>query len=72
MKVSELIKHLETLDPELNVFVRGYEGGYDYPTISEVHTFKLNVNDEWWYGSHEINSLEGDVKGVILERPNKI
>ena len=29
MKVGELIEQLQQLDPELHVFVRGYEGGYD-------------------------------------------
>ena len=30
MTVKELIEQLQTLDPDLHVFVRGYEGGYDY------------------------------------------
>ena len=29
MTVKELIEQLQQLDPDLHVFVRGYEGGYD-------------------------------------------
>jgi hypothetical protein len=70
MKVAELIKQLETLDPELEVYVEGYEGGYDSPVISDIKKFKLNVNDEWYYGSHE-ETKDGEVEGIILEKPNK-
>jgi hypothetical protein len=37
MIVKELIEQLQQLDPELLVFVDGYEGGYDDVTISEVN-----------------------------------
>jgi hypothetical protein len=70
MKVKELIEHLQTLDPEIDVFVEGYEGGYDPPVVSEVKTFKLNVHHEWYYGSHE-QKKDGEAKGVILQKPNK-
>ena len=74
MKVKELIEVLSQLDPELMVVVAGYEGG-----VNEVDTYglcdiELNVNDEWYYGKHEMLA-EGDkprnkdstiVKGVRL------
>ena len=74
MNVKELIEHLLTLDPDMRVFVPGYEGGYDDVKVSEPYTFYLNVNEEWYYGPHEINSNMPDewkpkyeqVKGIIL------
>ena len=35
MTVKELIEQLQTLDPDLHVFVQGYEGGYN--DIDEDH-----------------------------------
>jgi hypothetical protein len=71
MTVKELIEQLQQLDPELHVFVDGYEGGYDDVTISEVKEIALSVYKEWWYGQHEnfdetkhiTNTV---VKGIIL------
>ena len=74
MKVKQLIEVLSQLDPELMVVVAGYEGG-----VNEVDTYglcdiELNVNDEWYYGKHEM-LVKGDkprkkdstiVKGVRL------
>lgn len=55
MKIKELIEQLEKLDPELEVFIRGYEGGVDeLNKISDVKDIVLNVNNEWYYGKHEI------------------
>lgn len=67
MKVSELIETLSKLDPTLEVFVPGYEGGYSdiqsWDLIPE--TFKKNVYDEWYYGPHEKDE-NGDVKGIVI------
>ena len=54
MTVKELIEQLQTLDPELHVFVSGYEGGYKYVELeNEIMEIALDVHDEWWYGKHE-------------------
>jgi hypothetical protein len=75
MLVKELIEQLQTLDPDLHVFVSGYEGGYnDAGPISEIKEIALDVNREWYYGSHEVvdHSSIGPshsfeiVKGIIL------
>jgi hypothetical protein len=75
MKVKELIEQLSTLDPELHVFVPGYEGGFnDAGPVSAVKHFALDVNEEWYYGKHEelIDPNDGKfiehtiVEGVIL------
>ena len=71
MTVKELIEQLQKLDPELHVFVDGYEGGYEDVVISEVKDIALNVNNDWWYGvndnydetKHITNTV---VKGIIL------
>ncbi len=54
MKVKELIERLKTLDPELMVVRSGYEGGVEEATEVDVRTIALNVNPEWYYGSHEL------------------
>lgn len=55
MTVKELIEKLSELNPELHVFVRGYEGGYvKVKDISEEQEFALNVHSEWYYGPHEL------------------
>ena len=74
MTVKELIEKLQTLDPELHVFVSGYEGGYEDVGISPIKEIALNYHTEWYYGKHEEAnySLLGPsqsyiiVKGVIL------
>jgi hypothetical protein len=74
MTVKELIEQLQQLDPELRVFVRGYEGGYDDAgPITPPNDFALNFHDEWYYGDHEVAdyyNLDPNkytiVKGVIL------
>jgi hypothetical protein len=71
MTVKELIEQLQQLDPELNVFVDGYEGGYDDVVISEIKNIALDVHNEWYYGKHD-NFNENEhidntvVKGIVL------
>ena len=75
MTVKELIEQLQTIDPDLHVFVRGYEGGYnDAGPISDTKEFALNYHTEWYYGYHEeadydllgpSHSFE-IVKGIVL------
>jgi len=74
MKVKELIEVLSQLDPELMVVVAGYEGGVNEVSDYGLCDIELNVNDEWYYGKHEMLA-EGDkprnkdstiVKGVRL------
>jgi hypothetical protein len=74
MKVKELIETLSQLDPELMVVVAGYEGGVDEMDKYELCDVELNVNDEWYYGKHDIlengekptNKDSTIVKGVLL------
>lgn len=73
MKVHELIEKLQTVDSDLYVFVKGYEGGYDYIAFDpEQKDIALDVHEEWYYGRHD-DAREGDesrtsiVKAIILK-----
>ena len=72
MTVKELIEKLQTLDPNLRVFVSGYEGGYDDAAIpNNIMDIALDYHDEWYYGKHEDANMVDKtkytiVKGVIL------
>jgi len=57
MKVKELIEKLQAFDPELEVYVDGYEGAYDTPQEPFQSPMKLNIHNEveWYYGKHELH-----------------
>ena len=74
MKVKKLIEKLSALDPELNVFIEGYEAGYDLiDTDFEVNEYVLNVHTEWYYGDHDLAELYEEhesltkVKGICIK-----
>ena len=54
MKVKDLIAHLQTFDPELEVMIDGYEGGIENITEVEMVQVALDVNQSWYYGKHEM------------------
>ena len=56
MTVQELIKQLENVPKDMPVVIPGYEGGCDYVDTFEEVEVDLNVNTEWYYGSHEPNN----------------
>jgi hypothetical protein len=75
MKVKQLMEMLQKFDPELPVFVNGYEGGYDTPQLPFQSPMKLNVHDyenEWYYGIHELHrisdTVKADCEAVIISR----
>ena len=53
MKVKELIEILSKVNPDLNVFIKGYEDGYNDCTGIKEITVGLNVYPEEWMGKHE-------------------
>lgn len=65
MNVKQLIETLEKLDPDTMVIRSGYEGGVEEITHVEVTSIFLNVNKEWYYGSHEV-SKEGTTQAVFI------
>jgi len=67
MTVKELTDYLSKLDPDLRVFTKGYEGGYeDARAKDDIYSFTLNYYKDWYYGPHAIVNENGDVKGIIL------
>ena len=56
MTVQDLIKKLQTLDPNLPIVLSGYEGGcYYLRNVNEVIVaLDVNSQDDWWYGPHEV------------------
>lgn len=75
MTVQQLIKALSQFeDQNLEVMVKGYEGGVDNISgnIPDIVNVALNVNDEWYYGSHEVVSKDHTytdkqiIKAIIL------
>ena len=70
MTVKELTEYLSKLDPDLRVFTRGYEGGYEDARMRDrIHDFHLNHYKEWYMGPHEVineKSKTETVRGIIL------
>jgi hypothetical protein len=62
MKIKDLIKELQKHDPEMQVIRNGYEGGVEFVAHLHCYEIALDVNEEWWYGKHEIvhPELDGD------------
>lgn len=75
MTVRELIKILEQIeDQEVRVMVKGYERGVDdiEDIIPEIVNVALDVNKEWWNGTHEVVSEDHTytdkeiIKAIVL------
>ena len=74
MTVQQLIQHLQTVDPQLRVFVPGYEGGLnDIIFDSKLQNVQLNKNNHWYYGAHEQSHIqtESTIPGIVLYGENK-
>ena len=54
MKIKDLIKELQKHDPEMQVVRSGYEGGVEFVSSLKCYEVALDVNDDWWYGKHEL------------------
>lgn len=74
MTVKELIEKLGTVDPDIQVFTSGYEGGFNsVENVNSITDIVLDYHEEWYYGPHEsIDNISGSnkdykiVKGLIL------
>lgn len=75
MTIKELIEVLSKIeDQEVRVMVKGYEEGVEdiENIIPEIIDVALNVNTEWWNGSHEVISIDHTytdkeiVKAIVL------
>lgn len=68
VKIKQLQEKLNSLDPELEIYLKGYEGGVaELKMVAEVEVAK-NYNVDWWYGPHEIVRYNGD---LIVEEVDK-
>jgi hypothetical protein len=76
MKVKDVIRMLEDIDPELEVMLEGYEGGYkqfSYTIAPADYALDAYTDAVWWYGPHErveyVDNVEKHtvVKGVVLK-----
>jgi len=66
MTVKQLIEVLSKLeDQEARVMVKGYEGGVDDigDIIPAIVNIALDVNEEWYYGRHEVQNFDHEYKG---------
>lgn len=63
MKVKDLIKRLVDFDPELMIVRDGYEGGVTEATEVDEVKIALNVNQEWYYGEHDILHEDNEHQG---------
>jgi hypothetical protein len=76
MTVRELIEALSQIkDQDLKVMVKGYEGGINDAIVSsnesntpKIYTIERNVNEEWYYGRHEITEEDTPLKKDKVER----
>ena len=66
MKVKDLIAFLSQMPADVNVVVKGYEGGVDDVVNVKLVKIKKDVNSEWYYGRHEIDK-EGDGQAVFIQ-----
>jgi hypothetical protein len=75
MTVRELIERLQTQDPELRVFTKGYEGGYnDVEFNGKIVEVVPDYNKEWYYGKHQpVDQVHKEtlktcdkIKGIVL------
>jgi|TARA_Y100000296_G_scaffold79250_1_gene102934 hypothetical protein len=65
MTVQELIDELQNYPKDMMVVVSGYEGGCNDMSKLETIRLDLNVNTEWYYGSHRL-CREGGVPALWL------
>lgn len=66
MKVGELIVELLNLNPNLDIYVEGYEGGVNDPSISKPQWIRRDANTHIGYlGNHQ--NYEGWSKNKILK-----
>jgi hypothetical protein len=79
MTVEKLIEQLQQLEPTLEVYVNGYEGGYDdVDKIEYIEVCRDFYYDEWYCGNHEEfnavrkgpdNPFTFDIaRGIVLTR----
>lgn len=64
MNVKQLIKLLEQQNQNLRVIVDGYEDGYNDMSKLLIKEINLNVNKQWYYGTHDDHNNRRKKKAV--------
>jgi hypothetical protein len=71
MTAKELILHLQELDSETRVVVRGYEDGYnDIESLKPVK-IKITKNGAWYYGEYEDSKDDDAIDAIDIFGENK-
>ena len=70
MKVKDLLALLTEMPPDVDVIVKGYEGGADDVINVKLVQIKKNVHAQWYYGRHEIDEA-GGVQAVVIQREER-
>lgn len=70
MKVKDLLDLLSQMPADVDVVVKGYEGGADDIVNVKLVKIKKDVHTEWYYGRHEIDE-NGDVQAVYIQREER-
>jgi hypothetical protein len=70
MKVKDLLALLSEMPPDLDVIVKGYEGGADDVVNVKLVQIKKDVHVQWYYGRHVIDE-DGDVQAVFIQREER-
>ena len=70
MKVKDLLDLLSQMPADVNVVVKGYEGGADDVVNVKLVKIKKDVHTEWYYGRHKIDE-NGDVQAVYIQREER-
>ncbi|MCL4823603.1 MAG: hypothetical protein KJZ57_05225 [Anaerolineales bacterium] len=66
MKAKELLEILSQIPEDVDVVVKGYEGGVDEVVNVKLVKIKKDVHSEWYYGRHEIVN-DGEVQAVCIQ-----
>ena len=70
MKVKDLLTLLSQMPEDADVVAKGYEGGVDDVVNVKLVKLRRGVNNDWYYGRHEINE-DGDVQAVFIQREER-
>ena len=70
MKIIDLLTLLSQMPADVDVVVKGYEGGVDDVVNVKLVKIKKDVHAEWYYGRHEIDE-DGDVQVVFIQREER-
>lgn len=71
MKVKQLIDKLSSLDPDMDVYIQGYEDGLEDLENIGLYGVIRDLNDTksfWWVGAHEYDS--GGKTSLVITRNN--